>query len=81
MLKSLEDLGKPDPRYLPGSSLDQVIGQRIEDLHGLMRPFELILSVPDEVRWQFDTARNAFVYSWYCYDLGSRLPRCMLTAL
>lgn len=69
MLKALEDLGKPDPRYMSGSPLDSVIGQGIEDLHGLMRPLELIASVPEEVRWQFDTARNAFVYSWYCYDL------------
>ena len=46
-----------------------MIGQGIEDLHGLMRPFELNASVPEEVRWQFDTARNAFVHSWYCYDL------------
>jgi hypothetical protein len=69
MLKALKDLGKPDQRCMPGSSLDPVIGQNIEDLHGLMRPFELLPSVPEEVRWQFDTARNGFVYSWYCYDL------------
>jgi hypothetical protein len=69
MLKALEDLGKPDPRYVPGSPLDHVIGQGIEDLRGLMRPIELLPCVPEEVRWQFDTARNGFVYSWYCYDL------------
>jgi hypothetical protein len=69
MLKALENLKKPDLRYIAGSPLDSVIGQSIEDLHGVMRPFELNLSVPAEVRWQFDTARNAFVYSWYCYDL------------
>ena len=46
-----------------------MIGQTIEDLHGLVAPFELASSVPEEIRWQFDTARNAFVYSWYCYDL------------
>lgn len=58
MLKALEDLGKPDHRYMPGSPLDPMIGQGIEDLHGLMRPFELLPSVPEEVRWQFDTARS-----------------------
>src|ERR1700733_6210856 len=36
-----------------------------------MLPFELIPSVPEEVRWQFDAARNAFVYSWFCYDLAT----------
>jgi hypothetical protein len=66
MLKALEDLGKPDPRYVPGTPLDDVIGQRIEDLHAHMRPLELLPSVPDEVRWQLDAARNCFVYSWYC---------------
>ena len=69
MLKAPEDLARPDPRYLPGTPLDGVTGQRIEDLHSLMAPLELLPSVPEEVRWQFDTARNAFVYSWYCYDL------------
>jgi hypothetical protein len=69
MLKPLKDLGKPDPRYMPGSPVDDVIGQRIEDLHALMRPLELLPSIPDDVRWHFDAARNAFVYSWFCYDL------------
>jgi hypothetical protein len=65
MLKPINDLGKPDPRYMPGSPADHVI----EDLHALMQPLELLPSVPDDVLWQFDTARNAFVYSWFCYDL------------
>jgi hypothetical protein len=71
MLKPINDLGKPDPRYMPGSPADHVIGQRIEDLHALMQPLELLPSVPDNVLWQFDTARNAFVYSWFCYDLDT----------
>jgi hypothetical protein len=49
MLKRLHELAKPDPRYMPGSPVDDVIGQRIEDLHGMMEPLELLPSVPDEV--------------------------------
>jgi hypothetical protein len=61
MLKPLKELGKPDRHYLPDTPLDHVIGQRIEDLHALMSPLELLSSVPGDVRRQFDTARNGFV--------------------
>jgi hypothetical protein len=71
MLKALEDLHKPDPRHMPGSPVDDLIGVRIEDLHAMMQPLELAGSVPAEVRAEFDTARNAFVYSWFCYDLAT----------
>ena len=69
MLKSLEDLHKPDPRHMMGTPLDAVTGIRIEELHAEMQPLQLHMSAPAEVRWQFDTARHAFVYSWFCYDL------------
>jgi hypothetical protein len=69
MLKSVEDLHKPDPRHMTGTPPDAVTGMRIEELHAEMQPLELNMSVPAEVRWQFDTARHAFVYSWFCYDL------------
>jgi hypothetical protein len=69
MLKPLKDLLAPDQRHMPGSPQDAQIGVRLEDLHADMLPLELHGSVPDEVRWQFDTARHAFIYSWFCYDL------------
>lgn len=71
MLKAKSDLHKPDPRHVPGSPLDAAIGMRIEDLHAMMLPLELHVSVPAEVRLQFDTARHAFIYSWFCYDLAT----------
>jgi hypothetical protein len=71
MLKALSDLYRPDPRHMPGSALDAAIGVRIEDLHAMMLPLELYESVPAEVRLQFDTARHAFIYSWFCYDLAT----------
>jgi hypothetical protein len=69
MLKPLEDIQKPDRRHMPGGPLDAVIGVSLEHLHADMAALELHSSVPEEVRWQFDTARHAYVYSWFCYDL------------
>jgi hypothetical protein len=54
---------------MTGTPLDALTGVRLEDLHADMLSLELHGSVPVEVRWQFDTARHAFVYSWFCYDL------------
>lgn len=51
--------------------LDAAIGVRIEDLHATMLPLELHATVPADVRLQFDTARHAFIYSWFCYDLAT----------
>ena len=43
----------------------------IFDLYGLMEPLTLNPSVPDELRFQYDKARHAFIYSWFAYDLVS----------
>jgi hypothetical protein len=69
MLKPLEDILKPDRRHVPGGPMEAVTDVRLEDLHADMVPLQLHSSVPEEVRWQYDTARHAFVYSWFCYDL------------
>lgn len=37
----------------------------------MMQPLELNAAVPAEIRPQFDTARNAFIYSWFAYDLAT----------
>jgi hypothetical protein len=44
---------------------------QIGDLHDLVQPFELGSDAPLEIRQQFDLARNAFVYSWFTYDLAT----------
>lgn len=72
MLKTKPELLAPDPRndqriVDPVSGTDRVMC--IEDLHGLMEGLELGSAVPAAIRHQFDVARNAFVYSWFEYEL------------
>jgi hypothetical protein len=72
VLKSKASLLAPDPRNDQrivdlASGTDRAMS--IEDLHGLMEGLELGLAVPAAIRRQFDVARNAFVYSWFEYEL------------
>ena len=75
MLKPVPTLTEPDPRFRSLVHVDVQTGQQrpmeIADLHAMMEPLELGATVPPEVRSQFDTARHAFVYSWFCYDLAT----------
>jgi hypothetical protein len=75
MLKAISNLTEPDERLRDIVSLDRATGQTcalaIGDLHAMVEPLELSESVPQDVRLQFDTARHAFVYSWFCYDLAT----------
>ncbi len=59
MFKPAHSLLQPDPRNT---------GMRVEDLHGMVRTIELSNNVPTAIRDQFDTARNAFAYSWFVYE-------------
>src|SRR5581483_3366972 len=43
----------------------------LADLYAMVEPYQLIPSVPDQVRDQIDAARHAFIYSWFCYDLAT----------
>jgi hypothetical protein len=72
VLKSKINLLKPDPRN-DQRIVDFANGENrpmgIEDLHGLMDGLDLGPTVPANIRHQFDVARNAFVYSWFEYEL------------
>lgn len=72
MLKSLSSLHEPDERFRHLSFHDQTAGHlrpiRADDLHNEVSPIELSPAVPAEVRYQFDVARNAYLYSWLVYD-------------
>ena len=37
----------------------------------MVAPLEPSASVPQPIREQFDKARNAFVYSWFSYDMAT----------
>lgn len=75
MFKPVRDLAKPDPRYAGSVYHDAVEGTlraaTIEDFHAMVASLELAEAVPAAVREQFDKARNAFVYSWFTYDMAT----------
>src|SRR4051794_33549043 len=66
MLKDVSSLRLPDPYYSGEAGL---IGSTIEQLHQDMRRLGLPASVPPSVRRYHDGLRNAYVYSYYSYDL------------
>jgi hypothetical protein len=74
MLKSLPTIYKPDERFQHLSFHDQAAGHTrpfcAGDLYNEVSPIELSSAVPPEVRYQFDVARNAYLYSWFVYDLA-----------
>jgi hypothetical protein len=75
MLKPLSSLHDCDPRFrdmvAPDAAGRSVRPLKMEDLHSLVAPLELSRAVPDEIRNEFDTARNAFVYSWFVYEFAT----------
>lgn len=74
MLKSLPTICKPDERFQQLSFHDQAAGHTrpicAGDLYNQVIPIELSSAVPPEVRYQFDVERNAYLYSWFVYDLA-----------
>lgn len=74
MLKSLITICEPDERFQYLSVHDQAAGLTrplcAGDLYNEVVPIELGSTVPAEIRSQFDVARNAYLYSWFAYDLA-----------
>ena len=70
-LKKLSEINSPDSRNTSFVIINRETGQKKEfcicDLHGEVDLIELDETVPEEVRSQFNVARNLCLYSWYCY--------------
>jgi hypothetical protein len=70
-LKKLEEITSPDSRTLGFVLINRETGQkralRIEALHEEVEFITLDEKVPEEVRSQFNVARNLCLYSWFCY--------------
>src|SRR5260370_21104700 len=66
MLKNIANLRAPDPYY---SGEAGFVGSTLEQLHQDMNGLELPQHVPDGVRRCHDAIRNAYVYSYFSYDL------------
>jgi hypothetical protein len=66
MLKDIRSLRSSDPYY---SGVAGFVGSTLEQLHQDMSKMELPASVPEAVRRYHDGARNAYIYSYFSYDL------------
>jgi hypothetical protein len=66
MLKTISSLRAPDPYY---SGEANFIGSTLEQLHHDMSKMELPECVPESVRKSHDGVRNAYVYSYFSYNL------------
>jgi hypothetical protein len=70
-LKKLEEITSPDSRTKGFAIFNRETGQKrefgIKDLHEQVEFIKLDEAVPEEVRGEFNVARNLCLYSWYCY--------------
>jgi hypothetical protein len=70
-LKKLEEITLPDRRNTCFVLINQKTGRqrkfRLEDLYEAVKSMELHQGVPEDVRSQFNVARNVALYSWFCY--------------
>jgi hypothetical protein len=73
-LKRLEDICRPDERYLDRVDIDHSTGAvtptAVESIYTLVKEIELDAGVPEEVRGHFEIARNLAVYSWFVYSFN-----------
>lgn len=71
-LKKLEEITLPDNRNTFSVIISQQTGERgeygIEDLYGEIKLIELHEVVPEDIRSQFNVARNLSLYTWFCYS-------------
>jgi len=70
-LKKLDEIMAPDSRTTSFVIVNRETGQKrefgISDLHEQVELIKLDEAVPEEVRSEFNVARNLCLYSWYCY--------------
>ncbi|HVY83563.1 MAG TPA: hypothetical protein VG943_00390 [Caulobacterales bacterium] len=73
MLKKLSSVTAPDDRFeavvVHDAQTGAVRPMSIADHHAAIAAIELAVEVSEPVRTVFERARNAFLYSWFVYDL------------
>lgn len=73
-LRRLEDICRPDERYLNRVDIDHATGAvtptTVESIYVLVEDIKLGAGVPDEVRSHFEIARNLTLYSWFVYSFN-----------
>jgi hypothetical protein len=74
LFKPLVAVLETDPRYqttVVEESDSTLRYMTLADHHGQVASLNLHVGVPGDVRDLFDVARNAFVYSWFAYEMAT----------
>jgi hypothetical protein len=71
MLKPFEQMTDPDGRYRTMSGITGLAPITSAEHHDWVAAITLEASVPAPIVEAFDRARDAFVYSWFVYELAS----------
>jgi len=70
-LKKLDEIKFPDRRTTVFILIDRQTGKKrdllLEDIYEDVESIQLHGGVPDDVRSQFNVARNLAIYTWFCY--------------
>jgi hypothetical protein len=70
VLKPIDQITVPDQRYLHMSDPSGRAPIMVADHHETVASIKLTPLVPASIVEAFDRARNAFVYSWFVYELA-----------
>ena len=70
-LKPLDRISEPDERHQYFRQPDTLEPVTLASHHADISAITLTATAPPEVAEAFDRARNAFLYCWYVYELGS----------
>lgn len=74
-LKTLDEMGKPDPRITHFATYDEKIKGyrpfRIQDIYNTARQHNINNAAPEEIRTSFAVAQNMYAYSWFYYPLNA----------
>lgn len=81
MLKSISSILDADVRFRNLADPSGSRSMTIADLHLMIEPIQLSDNVPEEIRREFDTALNAFVYAWFVYEFATLAELAGYTAL
>jgi len=70
--KKFKEITSPDNRNIYFVIINQQTGKRreygLEDLYEQIKLIELHDVVPEDIRSQFNVARNLSLYTWFCYS-------------
>jgi hypothetical protein len=84
-LKKLEEVCQPDVRNRNRVDINHSTGDAtpttIESIHIEVENIQLNDNVPDDVRSQFNVARNLALYAWFVYSFNEIAARQALAAL